>query len=118
MIKSLSMIVPGAAREDANALLAALGRGENTFAVDLSATAEPPATHWGAHTFDDELLTILESGALPPGIDWPAHGLSEGSAQAALAAISFRGVADHNSVANFEAHSAANGVGRIAEETT
>lgn len=116
-MKSLSLLVPDSKRADANALMAALGRGPNTFIRDCSPSRTPNPTHWGAHTYDDEPLSILETNTLPAGVDWAAYGLTHTSAQQALNAIRFAGHANNNSVANFEALGASEGVGAIIRES-
>lgn len=112
--RSLSLMVPASARADADALMAALGRGPDTFSVPMAPGRTGSPTAWGAHTYDDALLAILEAGTLPAGIDWAAHGLTQRRAQDALAAIRFRAVVGRGSVANFEALETREGVGRIA----
>lgn len=108
--KSLSLIVASSKKADCNKLMEALGRGPNTFRVDLSPSGARAETHHGAHTYDDALLAIIESGVVPIGIDWAAYGLTAVSAQDALMAIKYLARADRASVANFEAHAAAQGV--------
>lgn len=113
---SLSLLVAAAKRDDANALMEGLGRGPNTFKVDCSPSRTPVATHWGAHTYDDALLTIIETRTLPPNINWLDYGLTPLTAQLALDAIRFKAVNDRNSVANFEALGSSEGVGAIVRE--
>lgn len=113
--KSLSMIVTSSKRADCNNLMEALGRGSNTFAVDLSPSGARAETHYGAHTYDDVLEAILVGGVIPIGPDWAAYGLTAVSAQQALEAIRFVSRADRNSVANFEGLATAQGVKPIRE---
>lgn len=113
--KSLSLIISASKKADCNKLMEALGRGPNTFAVDLSPNAARAETHHGAHTYDDDLLAIIESGIVPVGIDWAAYGLTAVTAQDALLAIKHYARADRASVVNFEAHATAQGVKPIRE---
>lgn len=112
-MKSLSLLVPDSKRADANKLMEALNRGPSTFIRDCSPSRTPVATHWGAHTYDDQLLNIIETRTLPGGINWSAYGLTQTKAQQALDAIRFKAVNDMNSVSNFDALGAENGVGTI-----
>lgn len=119
-MKSLSLIVSDAKRADANALMWALGRQDNpasartqTFSVDMSPSRTPTATHWGAHTYDDALLSIVQSKVLPSGINWSAFGLTQTRAQQALDAIRFAAHDNQNANANFDALAGAQGVGRM-----
>lgn len=87
-MKSLSMIVEAADAGAVNDYLEQLGRGPDCLAVPLSPDGEAPATHFGCHTYDDELLIWLA--------DAPAvHRLA---------------VDDRNSVQNFAALAAGLGL--------
>ena len=121
--QSLSMTVPSTLSDDANRLMRALSRDTapdpgRTFSVKLSpnGNANDAASDFGAHSYDDELLVLLDGSTIPDGIDWQEFGLTQGKAQAAFSAISFRGVANHNSVFNFEVEIQSNGLKRIPEE--
>ena len=121
--KSLSMTVPANMADDCNRLMRALGRDDapdpgQTFTVELSpdGNSTDVATRYGAHTYDDELAAILDNGVVPGNIDWQTFGLSKKRARDAFAAISYRPVPDHASVANFAAEIRARGVKRITRE--
>lgn len=87
--QSISMVVPASKRVDCDSFMAALGRGPNTFSVPLSPSRAPSATYYGAHTYDDDLLGIL-NGELPTGIRWTDFGLTATSAKQAKDAITYR----------------------------
>ena len=108
--KSLSMIIPTAKKVDCNRLMAALGRGSNTFIRDLSPSGARAETHHGAHTFDDALLSILQSGVVPVGPNWEAHGLTAVSAQAALNAIKYSAKTTGRPRANLNSHASSQGL--------
>ena len=110
-MRSLSLIVAANKRADANRLMEALGRGPDTFRVDLSPSGARAETHFGCHTYDDELIGWLQNGL--PQRDWATFGLTAASAEQARQAIKISVVADRNSVGNFEAHAAAQGIKRI-----
>lgn len=116
-MKSLSLLVPDSKRADANALMEALERGPNTFSVGCSPSRTPTATHWGAHSYDDALLDIIQTRTLPSGINWSAYGLTQTKAQQALDAILFKAVTDRNARSNFDTLGSDNGVGSIIEAT-
>ncbi len=121
MADSLSLTLPAAKQSDGNAVMEALlislggktGCGANTFSVGLSPGGAPGATHYGCHTYDDDLGDIVASGTLPGGITWANYGLNQGQAQAALSAMAFSSVAGNASVVNFTAHASGQGVERI-----
>jgi hypothetical protein len=58
-------------------------RGPTNITVPLSATGEAPATHYGAHTYNDDLLSLLEDvatkAAMFPMIDFDAIENPNGS---------------------------------------
>lgn len=117
----LGMLVSVTHRDDANRLMRALGRDEypdpgRTFSVPMSPTRTPAATHYGASTWDDELLAILESRSLP-AVDWAAFGLTATKAQAALDAIRYR-TATAAPTDNFAALEARESTGRIPQDDT
>lgn len=111
-IDNLSMIVPVSARDDCNNLMRALGRDDSpapgrTFSVALSSTGDKPATHYGSHTIDPELVDLLSGGAMPSS-DWPSFGLDESTATAALGEII------HSAGGGFDALLSAHGLKRCA----
>lgn len=115
----LGMIVSVMHRDDANRLMRALGRDEcpdpgRTFSIPMSPTRTPVATHYGASTWDDELLTMLEGNSLP-AVDWVAFGLTATKAQAALDAIKYR-TATEAPIDNFAVLEAREGTGRIPQD--
>lgn len=116
----LGMLVSVTDRDDANRLMRALGRDEapdpgRTFSLPMSPTAAPVATHYGASTWDDDLLQILQSGVLP-AVDWAAYGLDQTRAQAALDAIRYRS-SPERPADNFAALEARDGTRRIPEDS-
>ena len=120
--KSLSMTVIAALVDDANRLMRALGRDDapdpgQTFTVELSPDGNPTdvVTRYGAHTYDDDLVNLLDNSTLPAR-DWPLSGLTAARAQAAFAAISYRAVLGRASVVNFAAEMMARDVKRITRE--
>lgn len=115
----LGMIVPAKNRDDCCRLMRALGRDNapdpgQTFSVSMSPSRTPNATDYGASTYDDELLAILEAGTLPSGIDWSAFGLTAAKADAALRAVKFRAAAG-TALDNFAALETREGTGRIPD---
>jgi hypothetical protein len=104
--KSVSMLVSANARSIADSLMEAMGRGPGTFGVEVPRweSDEPrpePATHYGAHSFDDELAAILLSQTLPEGIEWKRYGLTTEEAQQALGAIEFTIANNQKAADNF-----------------
>ncbi|PJK29973.1 hypothetical protein [Minwuia thermotolerans] len=80
---SVSLAVPAAAQDDANALAVALGWDVwpgRTFSVPLSADGAAPASHYGCHTWATQgfldTLSAAQGGALPP-VDWSEYELTE-----------------------------------------
>jgi hypothetical protein len=77
--RSLVMIVPAAARAQANALAISFRHaspGDDPFDVPLSPTGAEPATHYGTHTWASAQfvadLDAAQAGTLdplPPGVD-------------------------------------------------
>jgi hypothetical protein len=69
---SLSLLVAAASRTAADLWLVSIGRGPATFAVPAGPTAAGPASHYGAHTYDDGLLELLRGSAEAEaiGIEW------------------------------------------------
>lgn len=111
--KSLSLLIPNNRRTNGNNFMVAIGRGPNTFSVDLSPGGAPVATHWGCHTYDDALGDIVASGTLPTGIIWANFGLTQTTAQQALSAMTAHSAANRSSVTNFDGHATGAGVSRI-----
>ena len=106
--KSLSMVVPAANRDAANRLMRGLGRDESpdpgrTFAVELNTSGKPSdaKSHYGAHTWDDTLVAVLDSGVLPGDINWSKFDLTKPQAKAALASIDYTAVVNREPRANF-----------------
>jgi hypothetical protein len=70
MSQSLVLIIPVALRDDANALGVALDMGPNSFSVALTDATE--ITHYGLHAWaSDSFIAMLESGTLPPDVEFP-----------------------------------------------
>lgn len=107
--RSTSLICADAMRTDVNNLLEALGRGPGNMSIPLWPVADDPEndppTHWGAHTFDDELASIITSDTLPSPLYLDDYSLTQQEAQAALESIAIYSVPfDHetdNAVVNF-----------------
>lgn len=60
--QSLSMIVPDAQKQAADAFFAGLGWGSPTFSAPLAETEEGPATHWGCHIWQTpEFVAVLNA---------------------------------------------------------
>ena len=100
--RSLAMAVPLARRDVCNTLMEALGRGPNTFSVALLKDGELAA--YGAHTWDDELATALETITLPPGVtlaQLQAYGFTGATARTAVGYIRYRAVPSRDAFANF-----------------
>lgn len=60
-MKSLSLIAAAEHADGINAMLDSLGRGPRCLSVPLSPTGAEPATHYGCHTYDDELIAWTET---------------------------------------------------------
>jgi hypothetical protein len=72
MSQSLVLIIPADLRDDANALGVALGMGPDNYSVPLSADGSEPATYYGLHAWaSDDFIAMLDSGELPPDVDFP-----------------------------------------------
>jgi hypothetical protein len=85
------LLVPVAARDNANAMGEALGWGPGNFSVPLSADGYEPATHHGLHTFATQVFVDMLNGAgqgtLPEGVPWASYGLTEADVFGVLAAM-------------------------------
>ncbi|WP_170432990.1 hypothetical protein [Ruegeria arenilitoris] len=72
-IYRVALIVPDAVVEAARRIAAAMGWGENCYAVPLASNPQGPATHWGLSTAARQsfldLMQSAGSGAVPEGID-------------------------------------------------
>lgn len=104
--KSLSLVCPAAALISSNLAIAyapvsltnaTLGnRGGNNISRPLSSTGEAPATHYGAHTLDDGLLSLLEDptqkAALFPDIQFYAIDNPDGTASGISAFLTSLGL--------------------------
>ncbi len=106
--KSLSMIVSAADRDAANRLMRGLGRDNapdpgKTFIVEFNSSGDrvDAVTDYGAHTWDDSLVAILDSGVLPLDINWGNFGLTKATAETALASIQHFAVVNRTPRINF-----------------
>jgi hypothetical protein len=70
--KSLSLFVPAATLDAANAYMEKSGRGPGTFSRPLWKPGVAAPSHHGAHTYDDALLEELRASgeAETLGIEW------------------------------------------------
>lgn len=81
MINSVVLIVPAQYREQLNALGEVLGYGPDSYNVDLSASGLAPATHFGAHSWEQPggqfhaLRVAVQAGVTPPGLEAHADAL-------------------------------------------
>ena len=111
--QSLAMGVPLASQIACNNLMEACFRGPNTFTVAIRDITTKVRLGYGAHTYDDELVTFFAGGAVPAGVTLArlqAFGFATVSAARTTAAlIRTKAMADRNSVTNMIAHLALQG---------
>lgn len=80
---SVVVIVPAAHHAAMAQLGQALGYGPNNFSVELSASGNAPATHFGTHTWAQpggqfhQLVLAVQAGVTPPGLEPFSAALSE-----------------------------------------
>jgi hypothetical protein len=109
MSQSLVLIIPADLRDDANALGVALGMGSDNYSVPLSADGSAPATYYGLHAWaSDEFIAMLDSGQLPPDVDFPQDEFD------AIMAASIQSV-QSDPAGHFNAVIAANGLEVVNE---
>lgn len=120
--RSCSLVVPAASKADANRLVAGLGAGQlgdDNFAARLSASAAEPATHFGAHSWqeadDAAIWSALPTagGTLPEGVVWGDYDLTEATAKAAAATLTVSVVTGGTPGGNFDATIAGLGLQRV-----
>jgi len=119
-VKSLTMVVTIADRDNANKLMRGLGRDVspnpgNTFSVELNLDGDNQraVSHYAAHGWDDALVDILTTLTLPGGIDWSRVGLTQVEAQNALNSIRFSAIENRTPLMNFNIAVAIEGVERV-----
>lgn len=106
------MAVPAARKEECDRLMEALKRGPNTFSVPIRDKVTLARVAYGAHTYDDELATALETLTLPPDVtlaDLQAYGFIAQTARDAVGRIRFKVVADRQARQNIKARLDAEG---------
>jgi len=96
---SVVIVVPGASKADANAMLAAYfgdDPGSENLAQPASASGQAPPTHWFCHIYRNNasaaelaaMPTPLGVGTLPSGLDLTGYNITQAAAQTAAAALS------------------------------
>lgn len=121
--RSCSLVVPAADKADANRLMAGLGvgnLGDENFAARLSSSGAEPATHFGAHAWQEAAVAVVWSalptndGTLPTiqGV-WGDFGLTDITAKAAAASLTVSVVTGGTPGGNFDATIAGLGLQRV-----
>jgi hypothetical protein len=62
---SLALLVTAVDRASVNAALESTGRGPGNLSVPCSSTGSAPATHYAAHTWDDDLAARCAASDFP-----------------------------------------------------
>lgn len=106
--QSLAMAVPAIRQEICNRLMEAAFRGPDTFKIPIRDKVTLATIAYGAHTYDDELITFFGGGAAPAGVNLARlqeYGFATvTAARTAAGYIRAKVMQDRNSYANMVAH--------------